>query len=78
MAPYLGTRETHARERVTQARGSGLAITQPLGEEEAGHSLVDDDAVVFEVELDAPLLWSLRPDDDFIAGKVLDTIFPLS
>lgn len=41
-------------------------MTHPLPEGEAGHSLVDDDAVVFQVELDAPPVKGVRPDDDFI------------
>ena len=41
-------------------------MTHPLGEEEAGHSLVDDYPVVFEVEPDAPLLGGVRTEDDLV------------
>jgi hypothetical protein len=37
-------------------QGQGLVITHRLGEEGAGHSLVDNGPVVFRVELDPSLL----------------------
>ena len=45
--------------RAKTARGSGVKITHShkcARRGGAGHSLVDDDPVVFEVEFDAPLL----------------------
>ena len=47
-------------------KGSGLAITHRLGEEEAGHSFVDDDPVVFQVECDTPLLERVGSEDDLV------------
>jgi len=47
-------------------KGSGLAITHRLGEEEAGHSLVDEDAIVVQVECGAPLLERVGSEDDLV------------
>ncbi len=37
-----------------------------LSKEEPGHSFINDHPLVFQVELDAPLLESVRPDDHLI------------
>jgi len=40
--------------------------TNSVKEEGAGHSLVDDAPVVFQVEFDAPLLESIGSEDDLV------------
>lgn len=45
------------------APNSNLRRKEGLGEEEAGHSLVDDDPVAFQVEFDAPLLERIGSED---------------
>jgi len=48
------------------ARGSGRAIAHPVPEDKRSPSLIDDDSVVFQIELDAPLLERIRSEDDLV------------
>jgi hypothetical protein len=44
-------------------------MTHPLPEEGAGHALVDDDPVVFQVECDTPLLEGVGSEDDLVRKR---------
>lgn len=43
-----------------------MIIQDPVPEDKRSHSRVDDDAVVFQVECDAPLLGGIGSEDDLV------------